>query len=316
MKRESIKIPVNHGNFQVAATIEGPGSGGDPEALIVMIPGSGPVNRDGNLKGMGGSIYQRLADSLVQSGFATLRYDKIGVGESTGDFHQAGLEEGVQCVLDIIDYCNTKENMAFKKIYLLGHSEGTIIATLAASRTMVDGVILLCGAGTALKTVITAQNEAMLSEIASKPGFSGALLRKVVPAEKQRQKQQRLFDKVLATNEATVKISGRVVQAKWLREHLALTDEEVMQRLSDLKCRVLAIYGSKDVQTPMEPYGQLNNLGLDHIQPVLIQEMNHMLKKQEEACSLLDLKKIYRKSADQPIHPELVEVITRWLQGS
>lgn len=315
MKKEDIKIPVDHGVIEIAATLERPVEGKYPDVLIVIIPGSGPVNRDGNMRGMQANIYQQLADVLVQSGFATLRYDKIGVGKSTGDYSRAGLDDAVRCVGDIIDYCHSSENMAFTKIILLGHSEGTIIATLSASRKQVDGIILLCGAGTSLKSVITSQNEALLSEIASKSGFAGALLRKLVSPEKQRFKQKKLFDKVMETKKATVKISGRIVQAKWLREHLALNDQEILQLLSSLTCKVLAIHGSKDVQSPIKPFNHLKNIALDHIQSVMIDDMNHMLKKQKEACSLLALKKIYKKSANKPIIHELVHEIVNWLQA-
>lgn len=315
MIKEDIKIPVDYGRIEIAATVEKPGDEINSDVLIVMIPGSGPVNRDGNMRGMRASIYQQLADALVQSGFATLRYDKIGVGESTGDFNRAGLDDAVQCVSDIIDYCNSSEDMAFTKIFLLGHSEGTIIATLSASRKQVDGIILLCGAGTSLRSVITSQNEALLSEIARKSGFAGALLRKLVSPEKQRLKQKKLFDKVMQTNKATVRISGQIVQAKWLREHLFLNDQQILQLLSSLTCKVLAIYGSKDVQSPIKPFYHLKNLDLDHVQTVMIDDMNHMLKKQKEACTLLALKKIYKKSANEPIVSELIDEIKNWLQA-
>jgi hypothetical protein len=315
MIKEDIKIPVDHGRAVIATTVERPRNGKNSDVLIVMIPGSGPVDRDGNMRGMRASIYKQLADALVQSGFAALRYDKIGVGESTGDFNHAGLYDAVQCVSDIIDYCNSTEDMVFNKIFLLGHSEGTIIATLSASRKHVDGIILLCGAGTSLKSVITSQNEALLSEIASKSGFTGLLLRKLVSPEKQRLKQKKLFDKVMQTNEATVRISGRIVQAKWLREHLSLNDQKILQLLSSLKCKVLVIHGSKDVQSPIKPFYHLKNLALDHIRTVMIDDMNHMLKKQKEACSLLALKKIYKKSANEPISHEIVDEIENWLQA-
>lgn len=315
MIKEDIKIPVDYGRIEIAATVEKPGDEKNSDVLIVMIPGSGPVNRDGNMRGMRASIYQQLADALVQSGFATLRYDKIGVGESTGDFNRAGLDDAVQCVSDIIDYCNSSEDMAFTKIFLLGHSEGTIIATLSASRKQVDGIILLCGAGTSLRSVITSQNEALLSEIARKSGFAGALLRKLVSPEKQRIKQQKLFDKVMQTDEDTVKISGRKIQAKWLREHLSLSDQRIIQLLSSLTCQVLAVHGSKDVQSPLEPFNYLKNLNLNHVHMVMIDDMNHMLKKQQEQISLLALKKIYKKSASEPIASELVHEIVTWLQA-
>ncbi|SDJ93810.1 hypothetical protein SAMN05421868_1606 [Paenibacillus naphthalenovorans] len=314
MIKEDIKIPADNGRLVIAATVARPENKRNSEILIVMIPGSGPVDRDGNMRGMRASIYEHLSDVLVKSGFVTLRYDKIGVGESTGDFNHTGLHDGVQCVSDIIDYCKSTEDMAFNKIFLLGHSEGTIIATLSASRKQVDGIILLCGAGTSLKSVMTFQNEALLSEIASKSGFSGVLLRKLVSREKQQLKQKKLFDKVMQTKESTVRISGRTVQAKWLREHLSLNDKDILNLLSSLKCKVLAINGSKDAQSPIEPFCNLKNLDLENVHTVVIDDMNHMLKKQDQAYSILTLNKIYKKLKNEPISSELVNEIKHWVQ--
>ncbi|WMM26103.1 alpha/beta hydrolase [Tissierella sp. MB52-C2] len=315
MIKEDIKIPIDHGRRQIAATVERPGSGKNSDILIVMIPGSGPVDRDGNMRGMRANIYKQLAGALGQEGFATLRYDKIGIGESKGDFNCVGLEDAVQCVSDIIDYCNLSEDMAFRKIFLLGHSEGTIIATLSASRKQVNGIILLCGAGTSLKSVITSQNELLLSEIANKSGLAGMILRKLISPKKHRLKQQKLFDKVMQTEEPTVRISGKIVQAKWLREHLALNDQKILELLSSLNCKVLAIHGSKDVQSPIKPFYCLKGLTLDNIQTIIIDDMNHMLKNQKESCSLLLLKKIYKKLANEPIVYDLIHEIENWIQA-
>ncbi|MFS0647233.1 alpha/beta hydrolase [Siminovitchia sp. 179-K 8D1 HS] len=314
MTEEDIKISTDQGRLVIGATLAKPGIERKSDILIVIIPGSGPVDRNGNMRGMRTNLYKQLSDELTKAGFATLRYDKIGIGASTGDFNCAGLYDTVQCISDIIDDVNSNESIAFNRIVLLGHSEGTIIATICASRKHVDGIILLAGAGTSLKSVMTSQNEALLSEIASKPGFSGALLRKLVSPEKQRLKQKQLFDKVTQTNEATVRISSRIVQAKWLREHLSLNDEEILNILSSLSCKVLAINGGRDVQSPVEPFYHLRNLALDNIRTVMIDDMNHMLKNQKEACSLLALNKMYKKSANEPIAYELIDEIAKWLQ--
>jgi pimeloyl-ACP methyl ester carboxylesterase len=315
MIKEDIKIPVDNGRLVIAATLERPRNENSSDILIVIVPGSGPVDRDGNMRGMRTSLYKQLAHALVQSGFSTLRYDKIGVGESTGDFNRTGLYDAVHCVGDLIDYFKLAKDRPFHRIFLLGHSEGTIIATLSASSKHVDGIILLCGAGTSLKSVMIYQNEALLSEIASKPGLSGALLRKLVSPEKQRLKLKKLFAKVTQTNQAAVRVSGRTVQAKWLREHLSLNEKEILDMLSSLECKVLAINGGKDIQSPIKPFYQLKNLALDNVQTVMIDDMNHVLKKQKEACSLITLNKIYKKSAKEPIAFEIVNEIENWIKA-
>ncbi|WP_100371669.1 hypothetical protein [Bacillus sp. FJAT-45037] len=59
---------------------------------MLILSGSGPLNRDGNGKGKKKfELYDSLSEAFVECGYATLRYDKRGVGETTGDYHEAGM---------------------------------------------------------------------------------------------------------------------------------------------------------------------------------------------------------------------------------
>src|SRR5690625_5149077 len=69
----------------LAGTITRP-DGAGPFPAAVIVPGSGPVDRDSNLKRKRLDVTRQLAVALAEAGVASLRYDKRGVGESTGDF--------------------------------------------------------------------------------------------------------------------------------------------------------------------------------------------------------------------------------------
>ena len=221
MTEIDLLIPIQTNQLNVGATLS---SLNGSENLIIVIPGTGPVDRDGNVKELQANLYKELTDRLTGNGFATLRYDKPGVGQSTGDFNRIGLWDLVETVLGIVNYFKTSEQYAFKKIILLGHSEGTIIATLASERIQVNGLILIAGAGSALKSVMMGQNNHVIDEIANKKGLSGFLLNRMITKEKLIKKQANLFDKVNQSDEDFFKISGQKIQAKWLREHLKIDD--------------------------------------------------------------------------------------------
>ena len=65
-----------------------PGSGRVP--CVLMLPASGPLDRDENFKGQRLNIFNAIAHHLASKGFASLRYDKRGCGQSTGDYFSAG----------------------------------------------------------------------------------------------------------------------------------------------------------------------------------------------------------------------------------
>ncbi len=54
---------------------------------VLMIAGSGPQNRDETVDGH--KLFLVIADRLTREGFAVLRYDKRGVGSSTGSYARA-----------------------------------------------------------------------------------------------------------------------------------------------------------------------------------------------------------------------------------
>lgn len=310
MTEINLLIPIQTNQLNVGATLS---SLNGSENLIIVIPGTGPVDRDGNVKELQANLYKELTDRLTGNGFATLRYDKPGVGQSTGDFNRIGLWDLVETILGIVNYFKTSEQYAFKKIILLGHSEGTIIATLASERIQVNGLILIAGAGSALKSVMMGQNNHVIDEIANKKGLSGFLLNRMITKEKLIKKQANLFDKVNQSDEDFFKISGQMIQAKWLREHLKIDDKHVRDQLSALSVPFLIINGDKDLQIDAESLNALEKIKNDNMTMKIIPGMNHLLKQQIDDGSILKLKQIYKKLEKEPVSEALIKVVTRWL---
>ncbi|WP_296385432.1 alpha/beta fold hydrolase [Winogradskyella sp.] len=114
--------------------------------VVILISGSGPQDRDESF--MGHKPFLVLADHLTKQGIGVLRFDDRGHGESTGDFGNATTEDFSKDVLSAIAYLKTRKEIDIKNIGLIGHSEGGIIAPLAANNSKdVAFMVLLASTG-------------------------------------------------------------------------------------------------------------------------------------------------------------------------
>ncbi len=114
--------------------------------VVILISGSGRHDRDG-------SMYTHrpflvLSDYLTRKGIAVLRYDDRGFGKSTGDFNKATTADFAQDVLSAVSYLKMRKDIDTKYIGLIGHSEGGIIAPLAANRSSdISFIVTLAATG-------------------------------------------------------------------------------------------------------------------------------------------------------------------------
>ncbi|WP_353203626.1 alpha/beta fold hydrolase [Sphingomonas sp.] len=136
----------------------------DPTApLVLIIPGSGPTDRDGNNPaGVAGGPYRQLAEALAAKGIATLRIDKRGLFGSRAAVADpnaattAGYADDVQAWSKV-----ARAKTGRKCIWLLGHSEGGLVALVAAQRPEgLCGIILLSAVGRPMATVLREQLKA------------------------------------------------------------------------------------------------------------------------------------------------------------
>src|SRR5690606_28049850 len=89
-----------------------------------------------------------LSYYLTRNGIAVLRYDDRGVEQSKGDFTMATSADFATDVESAISYLKTRKEINKKKIGLMGHSEGGLIAPMVASKSKdVAFIVLLAGTG-------------------------------------------------------------------------------------------------------------------------------------------------------------------------
>lgn len=137
---------------------------GAKSAPVLIIAGSGPTDRDGNSAlGLSTDTYKLLAEGLAAKGIASLRYDKRGVGES-----RAAMVK--QSDLRIQTYADDAASMAAalrkqtaaRCVWLLGHSEGALLAEFVAQKPDgICGVVLVSGSGRRIADVMREQLSVM-----------------------------------------------------------------------------------------------------------------------------------------------------------
>jgi hypothetical protein len=139
--------------------VAGPGTADAPAVLI--IPGSGPTDRDGNSPaGLKASTYRLLAEGLAANGITSVRVDKRGLFSSAGAVADPNDVTIPDYARDIHSWINViRKRTGRKCVWVLGHSEGGLVALVAAQEQPADicGLILLATPGRPLGAVLREQ---------------------------------------------------------------------------------------------------------------------------------------------------------------
>src|SRR5690606_9943515 len=112
------------------------------------ITGSSPQDRDHNTIDGNGEyrVFRQLADTLGRRGISVLRMDDRGVGASTGDFWSATTLDRAEDIREGIKYLRQRKDINGSPIFLVGLSEGAMIAPLVASTdSTIAGIVLMAG---------------------------------------------------------------------------------------------------------------------------------------------------------------------------
>jgi hypothetical protein len=238
----------------LAATLTIP-PGKGPFSAVLLIAGSGPHDRDESL--LGHKPFLVLSDYLTRKGIVVLRADKRGVGKSTGDYDKATTADFASDAEAGVRYLRTRPEVDAHKIGLLGHSEGAIIAPMAAVEDpSVAFVVMMAGSGVPGDRIIVEQ--ARLIEIASgetaeKADADAEKEREtltLVETEKDPAALERLLGVKLAAEgapDAQVSAEIKQITSPWFRFFLTYDPAAALRKLT---CPVLALNGSLDLQVP------------------------------------------------------------------
>ena len=158
-RSEDVTYRNEPADVTLAGTLTLP-KGEGPFPGVLLITGSGPQDRDETL--MGHKPFLVLADSLSRRGVAVLRVDDRGVGKSTGSMAKATSDDFAGDVLSGVNYLKTRKEIDPKRIGLIGHSEGGMIAPMVAVKSPdVAFIVLMAGTGIDGEKIMYAQSYLM-----------------------------------------------------------------------------------------------------------------------------------------------------------
>ena len=257
-REEEVSFSNAAANVTLAGTLTIP-KGTGPFPAAVLIAGSGPYDRDEALASH--KPFLVLADYLTRKGIAVLRYDKRGIGKSTGSVDSATTLDLASDAQAAVAYLKARKDVDAAKIGLIGHSEGAMIAPYLATHSAdIAWLVLLAPPATKGEDTLLNQSEMIgraggLSEpqlVASLTFDREAyeLVRKEKEPAVLTQKLNALVKETgldAATPPAALETQLRMLSSPWFR---FLLDYDPLPVLQALKTPVLALYGEKDLQVP------------------------------------------------------------------
>lgn len=263
---EDVTFENKKDNISLAGTLTLPAKEG-VFPVVVLISGSGPQNRDEEV--MGHKPFLVLADHLTRNGIAVLRYDDRGTAGSKGDFATATSEDFAADAEAAIQYLQTRKEINQKKIGLVGHSEGGMIAPMVAARNKDVGfIVLLAGTGVSGDQLLLLQTEKLAKasgaddatvqkvkeinkgayEMVAKVSNTEALQAALTAYLQQKMKEAPALVKPAGmSEEEAVKMQVAQLTSPWMRYFIRYNPAPALQKV---KVPVLALNGEKDLQVP------------------------------------------------------------------
>lgn len=312
-------------------------NGNEPFTTALLITGSGQQDRDETI--LNHKPFAVIADDLTKKGFAVLRVDDRGVGKTTGLVKGATSEDFAKDVEAGLAYLRTRKEVNQKKLGLIGHSEGGLIASIVAARNKdISFVIFLAGPGVKGKDLLSDQNEAILK--ASGVPADAALAYKILFRQimedalaindsaaafnkawqdglswSKKQTPSVLASLNINTNDSisskkAVSTLLTAFSVPWMKYFLNSDPAPLIEKFH---CKVLALDGSKDLQViaASNLAGIENALKKSKSPSYEIKEMpglNHLFQHCRK-CTIVEYGEL-----EETFAPEALEVMGNWLK--
>ena len=338
MKEEEVKIKnsiadyitrefiIDVGEHQIAGEINSPFTG-EKHPLLILIAGSGPQDRTGEV--LGNEIFTELTLKLIREEWAVLRFDERGLGKSTGSHESADTYDLADDVNALINYAAKSEFVDENNIILIGHSEGGLIAPIVANKNKnVKGFISIAGPSLNGDQILREQSEVIFKQ----SGLSEQEL------EKRMALINKQYDLMLAKN-AQNKDSVELLLEENLRKQLSLQklnkDQmrtylnkgksqlnspwintfikiDVAKTIRNIKKPALYIYGEKDVQVISNSNIKalnktLNSEQKEKVKIVELKQHNHLM----QVCDSCTIEEYSALPGE--FSKELIDTLKAWL---
>lgn len=297
------EVSFSNGSAVLKGTLVLPENHTQNTPVLLMVTGSGLQNRDEEI--FEHKPFAVISDALARQGIATLRYDDRGFGESTGDLVNVTTEDLKNDALAGVELLRNQ----FKRVGILGHSEGGTIGLMLAAEGKVDFVVSLAGGAVSFEKTLLDQNRWTLQQA----GYSQDVTDRYCTA------LESLFDELKAggnpepTNhglpaelEQNLQIAKAQSSTPYMRYFLGL---DLTDRLGKITCPVLALNGTKDRQVNSEENLNALQNGLAGQKEIKAMEgLNHMFQHSATGAPA------EYKDIEETFAPEALDIITTWLK--
>ncbi|MFA5557232.1 MAG: alpha/beta fold hydrolase [Flavobacteriaceae bacterium] len=314
-------------NITLAGTLTLPNQTGKFPA-VVLISGSGAQDRNSEI--LGHKPFLVWSDYLTKNGIAVLRFDERGVGESEGNFAKATSNDFATDVQSAVEFLKTRKEIHKKKIGLIGHSEGGVIAPMVAVSNPKDisFIVLLAGAGIQGSELLLLQQKLILAasgipqeDIEQNFEKHSRIFQEINQSTDDQQLKTNLNSIVLEytsdnetpqgmTKEQYAQTQTSTYTSPWMLNFIRYNPAVALQKV---KCAVLAINGDKDLQVPatenLTAIRKALNKGKNKkITTKQYPNLNHLFQESEtglpQEYSLIE----------QTIFPKVLEDVTHWIK--
>ena len=328
-REETVRFENPAAQIALAGTLTLP-EGDGPFPAAVLISGSGPQDRDETL--LGHKPFLVLADALTRRGIAVLRYDDRGVAESKGDFSRATSEDFASDAEAAFRWLKTHAKIDARRVGLIGHSEGGLIAPMVASKTPEVGfIVLLAGPGVPGEQILSRQGVLIAraigasdAEIARQTALSRNVLEVIRGEPDEARAAAKIAKFVQAEIDALPEAERKALRddpsaaligqfasfrTPWFAFFLAFDPRPTLARV---RCPVLALNGEKDLQ--VEPAQNLPEIakalqagGNTRVTIRELPGLNHLF----QPCSTGSPAEYAR--IEQTIDPEVLRIVADWV---
>jgi hypothetical protein len=311
------EISFESDGITLSGTLTLPKERSDLVSGVLFLNGSGPVDRDENAPGLKTDIFREFAAALAKSGIGSLRYDKRGVGKSGGTFAQASMEDLLSDARAALTALRTAEGIDPQRTFILGHSEGGILAPIIATEENdLAGLVLLAAPAHSLDWIIRGQVE-RLNRAAGKSEeeVASALAQEDQYLDFVRKSSGEwsdyTFDQLKEampwlTQEKYKELTA--LSLSWMRQHFL---HDPLDTIRQVTRPVLIVQGGKDFQVPSGEAqllsSALKEAGNSDVTLALLPDLNHLMRHHPEEPNLT-----YRHLAE-PVDPGVIEAVTEWV---